>query len=176
MATETNVSAPKRGWATGRGALVLAVVTAAAAALVVTYLALGGGSYKPVEVADPCKPRRPPAAEGFEQVSEQLLLSGLDGAACNLQVTREELALALTSAEARARFMREHKIRRPALERAVRAGLQRAVRDAERAGRLSNAQASLLRGAISALPIATLIEGFRTGEGLVGALGELLGR
>lgn len=176
MGTETNLNASNAGWATGRGAFTLALVTAVAAALVVTYLAFGGGSYKPLEVADPCKPRRLPAAEGFEQVSEQLLLSGLDGAACSLQVTREELALALTSAEARARFAREHKIRPPTLERAVRAGLQRAVRDAERAGRLSNAHASLLRAAISALPIATLIEGFRTGEGLVGALSDFLDR
>lgn len=170
------MTAPERRPATRRGTFTLAAVTAAAGALVVAYLALGGGSYKPLEVADPCKPRQLSPAEGFEEVSQQLLLSALDGAACKLRVTREELALALASGEARARFAREHRIREPALERAVRGGLDRAVRDAERAGRLSDAQASLLRGAVAALPLGTVIEAFRTGEGLVGAIGDFLDR
>ncbi len=157
-----------------RASLALPVVTVAAAALVITYIALGGGSYKPLEVADPCKPRPPTPAAGFEEVSQQLLLSALDGAACRLRVTREELALALTSKEGRERFAREHRIRQEVLEGAVRSGLERAVADAERAGSLSDAQASLLRGAVAALPIQTLIEGFRTGKGLAGAIGDFL--
>lgn len=159
-----------------RAAIALAAVTVAAAALVVTYVGLGGGSYKPLEVADPCKPRALAPATGLEEVSQQLLLSALDGAACRLRVTREELALALASQEARERFAREHGIRDEVLERAVRSGLERAVADAERAGRLSEAQASLLRAAVAALPLGTLIEVIRTGEGLAGAIGDLLDR
>lgn len=160
----------------GRGVLVVAIVTAAAGALVITYLLLGGGSYKPLDVADPCKPRPVARAEAFEEISQQLLLSGLDGAACRLRVTREELALALSAEESRARFAREHRISQEALEAAVRSGLSRAVLDAERAGRVSQAQASLLQSAVQALPIAALIDGFRTGRGLVNAIGDLLGR
>ena len=158
------------------GVPAFVLVTATAAALVIAYLALGGGSYKPLEVADPCKPRPATPAEGFEEVAQQVLLSALDGAACRLRVPREELALALASEESRERFARERRIGERALEGAIRQGLERAVADAERAGRLSGAQASLLRSAVGALPIGTLIEAFRTGKGLVGAIGDLLGR
>ena len=160
----------------GRTTLILATVSVLAVALVGSYLALGGGSYKPLEVANPCKPRQLPPAEGFEEISQQLLLSGLDGAACRLRVTREELALAVTSEEARRRFAREHKISERTLESAVRSGLGRAVTDAERAGRLSEGQASLLQGAVEALPIGALFDAFRTGRGIVDAIGEFLGR
>jgi len=176
VAAEDGVSAAPRTPARRRAAVVLAAAAAAAAALVGTYLALGGGSYKPLEVADPCEPRPLPPAEGFEEISQQVLLSALDGAACRLRVTREELALALASEETRERFAREHRISERTLESAIRRGLLRAVTDAERAGRLSNAQASLLRAAVEALPIRTLIEAFRTGRGLVNAIGDLLGR
>lgn len=159
-----------------RAALTLAIATAVAAALVGSHLALGGGSYKPLEVADPCKPRQLPPAEGFDEISQQLLLSGLDGAACRLRVTREELALALASEAARERFAREHRIRQEVVASAVRSGLRRAVVDAERAGRLSSAQAALLREAVAALPIGTLIEGLRTGRGLLNAIGDFLDR
>jgi len=168
--------ARRDGPAARRGALTFAIVTTAAVALLITYLALGGGSYKPLEVADPCKPRPLPPAEGLEEVSQQLLLSALDGAACRLRVTREELALAVASEDARERFAREHRIRETTVEDAVRRGLERAVVDAERAGRLSGGQASLLRGAVAALPIGTLIEAFRTGKGLLGVVGDFLDR
>jgi hypothetical protein len=155
---------------------ILAAVTVVAVALVGSYAALGGGSYKPLEVANPCEPRPLPPAEGFEEISQQVLLSGLDGAACRLRVTREELALAVTTEEGRQRFARDHKITERTLQSAVRSGLKRAVADAERAGRLSNGQASLLKGAVEVLPIGSLIDALRTGKGLVDAIGDFLGR
>ncbi len=158
-----------------RGVAALVVVALAGAALIATYVSLGGGSYKPLELADPCKPRPLPRVQGFERVSQQLLLSALDGAACRLRVTREELALALVSADSRRQFVRSHHIREGTLEAAVRSGLDRAVEDAERSGRLSATRASLVRAAISTLPIGTLIELVRTQRGLIGRLGKLLG-
>ena len=155
---------------------ILATVTVVAVSLVGTYVALGGGSYKPLEVANPCKPRPLPPAAGFEEISQQVLLSGLDGAACRLRVTREELALAVTTEEGRQRFARDHKISEATLESAVRSGLKRAVTDAERARRLSGVQASLLRGAVEAVPIGALIDALRTGKGLVDAIGDFLNR
>lgn len=168
------MSAVNQRTGAARGALVLAAAATIATALVVTYLALGGGSYKPLEVADPCKPRALPRARGFDQVSQQLLLSALDGAACRLRVPREELALALSSGAARARFAQQHKISEGVLEDAIRKGLERAVVDAERVGRLSKTQASVLRAVVGGLPIATLIQAVRTGRGLAGTIGELL--
>ena len=157
-----------------RGVLALVLVGAVAAALVIAYLALGGGSYKPLAVADPCRPRPLVPAEGFEEVSQQILLSGRDGAACELRVAREDLVLGLAGEEARERFVREHGIGEEAMEAAIRQGLQRAVADAERAGRLSEVQASVLRTAAQALPIGTLIDAFRTGRGLAGSIGDFL--
>ena len=170
------MSAARRPALSRRAAVVLAAVTALAAALVGTYVALGGGSYKPLAVADPCKPRQLPPARGLDEISQQLLLSGLDGAACRLRVTREDLAVAAASEEARERFAREYKISERTLASAIRSGLERAVNDAERAGRLSDAQASILRGAVAALPVGTLIEAFRTGRGLLDAIGAFLRR
>ena len=168
------MSAVRHRMGAGRGALALATVTAATIALVVAYLALGGGSYKPLKVADPCKPRALAPGKGFGEISQQILLSGLDGAACRLRVTREELALALTSESSRQRFAREHSIGDTVLQDAIRQGLQRAVLDAERADRLSEAQASVLRAVVATLPMATLIEAARSGKGLAEVIGGFL--
>ena len=64
---------------------------AATLALVLTYLALGGASYAPAKVADPCATRDWRNPQGLEAVGEQIVLSGLDGAACELGVSREEM-------------------------------------------------------------------------------------
>ena len=58
----------------------IAIAIGAAVALVGVYLALGGASYAPAAVADPCAPRPLGNAEGFERVAEQVVLSALDGA------------------------------------------------------------------------------------------------
>ena len=75
----------------------IAWATVAAVALVVAYLALGGASYAPAKVADPCATRDWREPQGVEEVAEQIALSGLDGAACELDVSREEMVLALAN-------------------------------------------------------------------------------
>jgi len=169
------VSAAGTGRRPARSLLAIGLVAIAAGALVITYLALGGGEYKPREVADPCKPRSLPPAQGLEESAQQIALSALDGAACRLRVPREELLLALTTSEERARFLREHRIGDSQLEDAVRRGLGRAVEDAERAGRISETEAELLGAAVEGLPIGTLIDVVRDGRGLADAVGGLLG-
>ncbi len=62
--------------------------------VVVAFLLAGGASYKPLAVADPCQPRSPEVL-AERGVFEGILLSGLDGAACELGVSREELVTAL---------------------------------------------------------------------------------
>ena len=66
----------------------IAYSTAAAAALVVVYLALGGASYAPAKATDPCVTRDWRQPKGVQAVAEQIVLSGLDGAACKLGVSR----------------------------------------------------------------------------------------
>ena len=113
------------------GPATLAVAIAVSLALIGTYLALGGASYKPVEVADPCKPRPIEKPQGGGEVLQQVALSALDGAACELGVSREDLTLALADRNSRDRFLREHGVTDQAFEQALRAGLLRAVDDAQ---------------------------------------------
>ncbi len=150
--------------------LPLLAAVALSAAVVGPYLALGGSSYKPLAVRDPCKPRPWRSPQGLQAIVEQISLSALDGAACRLRVTREELALAVASSAGRTRFLREHRIRDAVLSDALRSGLRQAVGDARRAGALSEAQASLALAAVSALPIDTVVEVIRGGTPALDAL------
>ena len=138
-----------------RVAPITLVVLAAIAAtgLVVIYLALGGSEYQPTPVADPCEDRAWRDPGGIEESAEQFALSALDGAACELQVTRETLAAGLSSDEARDAFAEEYGIDDARLEEAVRAGLVRAVDDAADAGALSPIVAAPLRVFASRVPV-----------------------
>jgi hypothetical protein len=134
-----------------------AAAGAAAVALVATYLALGGASYKPLTPADPCKPRPTEQLRQREGTLQRLTLSALDGAACSLRVTREELTLALAGPAARARFVQEHHISDAEFAAAVRGALLRSIDDAERTGDLSPVIAPVLRAAAQRLPVAGVI-------------------
>jgi hypothetical protein len=137
-------------------ALVLA--TGAAVALVGVYLALGGASYSPAAVADPCAARELRDPEGFEQVAEQIVLSALDGAACELGVSREEVVLAFSSRASLERFAQEHGRSKATLETLVRTGLDRALDDAERTQLLDPGTADLLRGLVARVRVEQLLD------------------
>jgi hypothetical protein len=81
-------------------------------------------------------------------VLEQGALSALDGAACRLNVSREELVLALADEQSLDAFAGKHGISTADAEHAVRDGLVRAVDDAEKAGALSGGVAELVRTAV----------------------------
>jgi hypothetical protein len=136
----------------------LAVATGGAVALVAVYLALGGASYAPAAVADPCAPRDDRNAESFERVAEQIVLSALDGAACKLGVSREDVVLAFSSRASLERFAQKHGDSGKELENLARAGLRRALDDAERANQLDPSLAELLRGLVERVPIAQLLD------------------
>jgi hypothetical protein len=130
--------------------LLLAI--AAVAAVVVPYLALGGASYEPTPVADPCVTREWRDPGGLSAVLEQVALSALDGAACDLGVSREELLLAVRDEESLDEFAREHGITREDAEEAVREGLRRAIDDAEEAGGLSGFVAEVAARLVDTVP------------------------
>jgi hypothetical protein len=132
--------------------------TAAAVTLVVVYLALGGASYSPAKVADPCAPREWRNPHGVEAVAEQIVLSGIDGAACKLGVSREAVVLAFANRASLHRFARQHQITERRLEELVRTGLLRAVGDAERAGALNSSTANLLRGLVRRIPVGGFLD------------------
>jgi hypothetical protein len=136
----------------------VALAAIAAVALVGVYLALGGASYAPAAVADPCAPREGRSPESFEQVAEQIVLSALDGAACELGVSREEVVLAFSSRASLESFAQEHGDSAEELESLARAGLRRALDDAERANQLDPRLADVLRGLVARVPIAQLLD------------------
>jgi hypothetical protein len=150
----------------------------ASAGLVGTYLALGGAEYQPLEVADPCEPRSVEELRARDVGTlERIGLSALDGAACRLRVTREELALAVASEEAREEFTARHRISDSGLEDAVREGARRAIEDEQRVGSLSALEASLLKRAVDTVPVGTLLDALRSSRGrsVIDSLGDLLG-
>ena len=132
--------------------------TAAVLVLVGLYLALGGASYAPAKVADPCAPRSWRSPQGFEPVAEQIVLSAVDGAACQLHVSREDMVLALANPDSRQQFVREHNISNGELESLVRNGLKRSIDDAQNAGALNPTFTGILRGVVGNLPIDELLD------------------
>jgi hypothetical protein len=143
--------------------------------LVGAYLAAGGSSYTPAKTQDPCKPRPWRNPEGLQQIAEQFSLSALDGAACQLGVSRETLARALATPAARERFSKRYGIDDAELAKAIRAGLLRAVNDAERAGALSPLIAGPLRQTVRGIPLDEAIELVRDARSLLDNLQSFLG-
>jgi hypothetical protein len=158
-----------------RGGTLVAVALVASLVLVFAYLAAGGASYEPAKVQDPCKSRPWRNPEGLQQLAEQFSLSALDGAACKLGVSRETLARALATPATRERFAKRYGLSDAEIARAVRAGLLRAVDDAERAGALNPLLATPLRAALRRIPIDQAIELIQNAESLLDDLQGFLG-
>lgn len=149
---------------------VLALV--AALAVVGVQLAAGGADYAPTTPADPCKSRALPApAPGIEAVTEQVVLLGLQNAACTLGVTREQLVLALPSERDRLALARESGRSEAGLVTVLRNGLDRAVVRLDRAGRLPKAS-SLLDSYVGNLGLPGVAEAVirRLPDGIVNGL------
>jgi hypothetical protein len=73
-------------------ALALALV----GGVLAVQLAHGGGTFEPLEPADPCVEREVTSrSEGIDGLTETVVLLGIDGAACRLGVSREALTLEL---------------------------------------------------------------------------------
>lgn len=62
-------------------------------------LAYGGGTYEPLQPADPCNARTVTSqSDGIDGLTERLVLIGVDEAACSLGVSREAFTLELAQA------------------------------------------------------------------------------
>jgi hypothetical protein len=109
-----------------RLALPLIAVLLVAAVLGV-QIAAGGAHYAPIRPAHPCTQRpTPPIPAQLEPLAEQIVLLGLDNAACRLGISRERLVLALADA----------RTLNPRTSAALKAGLGDAVSRLDREGRL----------------------------------------
>ena len=125
----------------------LLVALGACVALLALYAALGGGSYQPAAVADPCLARAAPAdrAGGISGALEHALLSSVDNAACKLGVSREELVIALRSESDFEKLATKSGTTPDAAAAVVAASLGDAIDAAERQGTLPGFVAGLLR-------------------------------
>ncbi len=130
----------KSRWAVA-GALVVGI------ALPGTYLALGGGTSDDPVFANPCASREWTNPNDLEETAQRVILSALDGAACDVGVPREELVLALASESSRAAFATKYRLDTDELDRATRRGLERSIADAERAAAIDGLPADILRQA-----------------------------
>ena len=103
------------------------IAVALVAAVLGVQVAAGGGHYVPLRPANPCTPRPVPAISAqLEPLAEQIVLLGLDSAACRLGISRERFVLAL--AETRSLEPRE--------STALKTGFLDAVDMLDRQGRL----------------------------------------
>jgi hypothetical protein len=130
------------------------VLTAAvlAATLIVVYAGAGGGDFEPTPVADPCTRGDVRSADdGLFGTAERIGLQALDGAACDLDVSREKLLLALAGEQ-------RLDIDEGRRNDAFRAGLRSAIDKEQDAGRLGGIEASLLRAGIEILPVDALLD------------------
>jgi hypothetical protein len=146
----------------------IVVAAALSVALVVTYVALGGTSYEPSPVADPCAPRPARAADGTGERIELVLLAAADETACSLGVSREELVLALRSVDELEALARREGRSLDELEKALRSGLVRAVAEGESQGLIGDTTASGLRFAAERLPLGLLLAVLRGASSLIG--------
>lgn len=161
--------------AEARGRFLVIAAIVASLALTGAYLAAGGASYTPAKTQNPCEPRPWSDPESLEEIAQQFSLSALDGAACQLGVSRETLAQALATPQSRERFARRYGIDDAELARAIRAGLLRAVDDAERAGALSPLVADPLRAGLRQIPLEQAIELINDASSLLGGAQSFLG-
>ena len=151
-----------------QGLLALAALGVAAAVLIAIELANGALDYGESTIAEPCEPREPFPGEGFEATIQRIVLDGLDGAACELNTTREELVLSVDP-----ELGRDVEWDEETLERAVRSGLLEAIEDAEERGGIGELEARVLREVVERTPLDWLIQG---GSSLADILGGLFDR
>jgi hypothetical protein len=123
-----------------RGDIVLAALGAAAAALIAIELSLGALSLGEPRLADPCTDEPAFSGGGLDGAVQRFALTGLAGAACELHTTREELVLSFVPAA----DVKTVRWDRPTIERALRAGFDRAAEDVAGNGFTGRALKALL--------------------------------
>ena len=142
----------------------IAVLLAAAVVFLAVELGMGAWGFGEVKRVDPCTATTASLGSGFDAALQRIVLDGLNGAACRLHTTREQLVEALGSKNAR--WSDEQ------IQAAVRVGLVAAIDKAEQRGEIPGILAPLLREVAKHAPIKFLIQ---NGSGLTGLLGGILG-
>jgi hypothetical protein len=160
-----------------RSAALLGIAAALVCAVLGVQFASGGGDFTPTPAANPCVHRTvTPVSTGIEGLGENLVLLGLDGAACRLGVTREALVLQLA---------RSNNSPTDAQIDALRAGLLDAVNRMKADGTLPPASEltdealdnsnlnGFLKAAIRALPDSLINSALKTDDVLRRTINDL---
>ena len=108
----------------------LAVLLSAAVAFLAVELALGAIHFGTVTSADPCTTKEHFEGGGIDGEIQRFVLTGLNGAACELHTTREELVLSFVPAAG----TRPVKWDRETIDNALDAGFDKAFDDVEDRG------------------------------------------
>jgi hypothetical protein len=108
---------------TRKGRMVLVALAVCALSLIAIELGLGAGSFGQPRLADPCTATAGPSGGGLNGAIQRFARATLDGAACELHTTREELVLSFVP-QAGTKKIRWSK---QTIDRALRAGLDRAA-------------------------------------------------
>jgi hypothetical protein len=141
---------------------IVGALLAAGVVLVAVELGKGALDEPSPKIANPCVPRHGRTG-GFDTTVQRIVLDGLDGAACRLHTTREELVLSLGGGTVVRRRWDEHTV-----EVALRAGLLRSVDEAEDRGDIPSFLAPLVRRLVERAPLDRIIEGGFSLSGLLG--------
>ncbi len=128
---------------------MLAVVVSVA--LVLGYLLAGGGDYGPTPVADACAPRARPTSGDLLDPVQRGTLAVLDGAACDLRTSREQVLLDLV------RRRNPLGVSDARFKDAVNAGIDRAQEE----GTIGAAEATGLRLAVQFGGVQALLDQLR---------------
>jgi MFS family permease len=136
-------------------AVAVAALVLATGAVLAAEVAAGAAGYGRYAELDGCTASVDPyPGRGADAAVQRLVLSTVNGAACELGVSRERMLLSL---DARTRLSGPP-LTRADLERAVRAGLSRAADDSERRGDLPSWAARLARKAAEHAPVDWLAD------------------
>ncbi len=146
------------------GIAALAVLLVGAGALIAVEFSEGATDTGELAIQDPCEPRPPFPGEGIDATIQRIVLDGLDGAACELGTTREELVLSFEPRSGVEPIPWDDET----IERAVRAGMLAAIDDAEERGSLNGFLATVVREIVERAPLQWLIDG---GQELADLLG-----
>jgi len=136
--------------------LVVVSLCAGAVGLLLVEQSSGAATFGSRRAGSPCTaPADPFPGDGLDATLQRIVLSGLNGAACDLGTTREELVLSLAPKSG----FDDVDWDRPTAERALRTGFERSIDDAVERGSLPGWAASVLRVIVRGAPIDLLLEG-----------------
>lgn len=144
----------------GRRASILAVamttvLAAGAVAVVAAELGRGAWEHGQFVEADPCTASPDPyPVSGLDGLAQNAALGAINGAACELGVSREVLILSIDKNSGFSDVRWDN----PTVERAVRAGLKRSIDDLDERGSIPGPVATVLKLAAERAPVRWLLD------------------